>query len=114
MFVYFSLGLMRAHFSVLFATATFIVFASCAAPYRVGGVRTTGRSEDISVADIEAAVAAYQASIRHGPAKITEIEVISHDEVRMHDLPAPSNYIAMVRERGKWVMGSVVLVHPIY
>jgi hypothetical protein len=105
---------MRAQISVLFLTATVIVFASCAAPFRVAGVRTSGRIEEISVADIEAAVKAYQAWIWHGPAKIGEIEVISHDEIRMHDSPPPSNYISMVRVRGKWVMGSVVLVHPIY
>jgi hypothetical protein len=105
---------MRAQISVLFLIATVIVFASCAAPFRVGGIRTSGRIEEISVADIEAAVTAYQASIWHGPAKIGEIEVISHDKVRMHDSPPPSNYTSMARVKGKWVMGRVVLVHPIY
>jgi hypothetical protein len=105
---------MRAHVSVLFLTATAIVFGSCAAPFRVGGIRTSGRIEDISVADIEAAVRAYQASIWHGPAKIGAIEVISHDEVRMHDSPPPSNYTSMVRVKGKWESGSVVLVHSAY
>lgn len=104
---------MRAHISVLFFAATMIVFASCVAPYRVAGIRTSGRIQDISAADVEAAIAAYQASISHGPAKIGEIEVISHDEVRMHDLPPPSSYTSMVRKKGKWVMGSVVLVHPV-
>jgi hypothetical protein len=105
---------MRAQISVLFLTATVIVFASCAAPFRVAGIRTSGRIEEISVADIEAAVTAYQASIWHGPAKIGEIEVISHDEVRMHRERAPSNYTSMVRLKGKWQIGSVVLVHPVY
>ena len=110
----FSLDLMRAQISVLFFTATVIMFASCAAPFRVAGIRTSGRIGEISVADIEAAVTAYQGSIWHGPAKIGEIEVISHDEVRMHDLPPPSSYTSMVRVKRKWVMASVVLVHPIY
>jgi hypothetical protein len=105
---------MRASVRVLLLTATAIVFASCAAPFRVAGIRATGRIEDISVADIEAALAAYHASIAPGPEKLAEIEVISHDEVRMHYAPAPSSYTGMVREKGKWVKGSVVLVHPIY
>ena len=49
--------------------------------------------QDVSATDIQAPVAAYQASIRHGPAPIGEIEVITHDEVRIHDEPAPSNYV---------------------
>jgi len=105
---------MRAPVSILLLTVTTIVFASCATPFRIGGVRTTGRIGNVSAADIEAAVAAYQASIWHRPAKIGEIEVISHDEIRMHYLPAPSSYTGMFREKGKWVKGSVVLVHPIY
>jgi len=105
---------MRAPVSVLLLIANAILFASCAAPFRVAGIRTTGRIEDISAADIEAALAAYQTSLWNGPAKIAEIEVISHDEVRMHRLPSPSSYESMERVKGKWVTGSVVLVHPIY
>ena len=74
----------------------------------------SGRVQDVSNADIQVAVAAYQASIRYGPAPIGEIEVISHDEVRIHDDPAPSNYTSMLRVKGKWQLGSVVLVHPSY
>jgi hypothetical protein len=110
----FSLDLVRAQINLLFLTGAVSVIASCAAPYRVGGIRTSGRIGDISTGDIEAAVAAYQGSIWHGPARIGEIEVISHDEVRMHDLPPPSSYTSMVRVKDKWVLGSVVLVHPIY
>ncbi len=106
---------MRAPVSALLLTASALVFISCAAPFRVAGIHTTGRVEDISTADIEAALTAYQASIYSpGPEKLAEVEVISHDEVRMHYAPTPSSYTAMVREKGKWVKGSVVLVHPIY
>jgi hypothetical protein len=106
---------MRAPVSVLLLTAAaLLLFISCAAPLRVAGIHTTGRIEDISTADTEAALAAYQASIHPVREKLAEIEVISHDEVRMHYAPAPSSYTAMVREKGKWVKGSVVLVHPIY
>jgi len=49
-----------------------------------------------------------------GPVRSAEIEVISHDEIRMHDEPAPSSYTAMIRVKGNWQVGRVVLVHPRY
>jgi hypothetical protein len=98
---------MHAH-SHLFVPAIALVLASCTGPV------ISGRTQDISAADIEAAVAAFQESIVDGPVRSAEIEVISHDEVRMHDEPAPSSYTAMIRVRGNWQVGTVVLVHPRY
>jgi hypothetical protein len=105
---------MRCDSSFCIIPAIAILFASCSAPLRVTGARTFGRTQDISVADIQSAVAAYQASVWHGPARYGDIEVISHDEVRIYQEHAPSNYTSMVRVKGKWELGSVVLVHPRY
>ena len=91
-----------------------MLLSSCAAPLRIFGTSTFGRTQDVSAADIEAAVAAYEASIWHGPARYGDIEVINHNEIRIYQDHAPCNYTSMVREKGKWVTGSVVLVHPRY
>jgi hypothetical protein len=101
---------MHAHSDFLVAPAIALVLASCSTP----GPIISGRAQDISHTDIQAAVAAYRASIQHGPAHVGEIEVISHNEIRIHDDPAPSSYTSMVRAKGKWQVGSVVLVHPRY
>ncbi len=105
---------MRAapRFCLIPAMAIFCV--SCSAPLRVAGARTFGRTQDVPLADIQAAVAAFQASVWHGPARYGDIEVISRDEVRIYQDHAPSNYTSMVRVKGKWNVGSVVLVHPAY
>jgi hypothetical protein len=104
----------RANNTVWFIPIIAILFACCSAPLRIAGARTFGRIEDVSSADIQTAVAAYQASVARGPASYGDIEVINHDEIRIYQDHAPSNYHSMVRVKGKWELGSVVLVHPIY
>jgi len=101
---------MHAHSDFFVAPAIALVLASCSTT----GPVISGRTQDISATDIQAAVAALQGSIVDGPVRIAEIEVISHDEIRMHDQPTPSNYITMVRVRGSWQVGRVMLVHPRY
>ena len=103
---------MHAHSDFFVVSAIALVLASCSTTRPV----ISGRTQDISATDIQAALAALQGSIVDGPVRPAEIEVISHDEIRMHvDQPAPSNYtIAMVRVRGSWQVGRVVLVHPRY
>ena len=91
-----------------------ILFVSCSATLRVTGARTFGRTQDVTAADIQTAVAAFQASMAHGPARYGDIEVINHDEIRIYQDHAPSNYHSMVRVKGEWELGSVVLVHPVY
>jgi hypothetical protein len=105
---------MRRQSAIFVLPAIALLLASCGSPFRAGGPIISGRVQDVSNADIQVAVAAYQTSIRYAPAPIGEIEVISHDEVRIHDDPAPSNYTSMLRVNGKWQLGSVVLVHPGY
>jgi hypothetical protein len=90
------------------------VTGECAAALRISGTRTFGRTEDISGPDLQAAISAYEASICHGPAKYGDIEVVSHDEILIYQDHAPRNYTSMVRDEGRWVMGRVVLAHPVY
>ena len=106
----FSLDLMQAHSRFFAGSAIALVLASCSTPSPI----ISGRTQEISATDVQAAVAALQGSIVDGPVRVAEIEVISHDKVRLHDQPAPSNYFEMVRVRGNWQIGRVVLVHPRY
>jgi hypothetical protein len=102
---------MHAHSDFFVGPAIAVVLASCSTT----GPVISGRVQDISATDIQAAMTALQASIVNGPVRPAEIEVISHDEIRIHDeQPAPSNFIAMVRVRGYWQVGQVVPVHPRY
>src|SRR6266508_4391177 len=93
---------MRVDYSFLVAPAIAIVLASCSTPFRVAGIRTFGRIQDIPVADIEAAVSAYRGLKGALHERIAEIEVIGHDEGRIYQDPAPSSFISMVRVKGKW------------
>ena len=79
--------------------------------FRVAGIPTYGHVEGIPVADIQDAIIAYEKSYPgiHGPA-----EVISHDEILIYQDRERRNYTSMVREKGKWMVGRVVLVHPRY
>ena len=87
-------------------------FLSCTVSnFRVGGVPTFGRVQDVSIADIEAAISAYKGS---GSEKVGPAEVMSHDEIRIYQDTECRNFTSMVRVKGKWQLGSVVLVHPIY
>jgi hypothetical protein len=94
--------------------ALLLVLASCTVSnFYVAGVPTFGRVQDVAVADIEAAISAYKQSLAVaepvGPA-----EVISHDEIRIYQDSECRNFTSMVRVKGKWQLGSVVLVHPRY
>ena len=103
---------MRARSHCLVAAAAAVVLASCETnTFRVAGIPTFGHIEDVSVADIEAAIVGYEKSTPgpHGPA-----EVISHDEIRIYQDRERRNYTAMVREKGKWEVGRIVIVHPRY
>jgi len=102
---------MHAHSDFFLGPAMALVLASCSTT----GPVISGRLQDVSATDIRAAMAALQGSIVDGPVRPAEIEVVSHDEIRIHvEQPAPSNYIAMVRVRGNWQIGRDVLVHPRY
>jgi hypothetical protein len=89
-----------------------LALTSCSA-LRATDTSTIGRTQDIPVADIEAAVSAFKTATRPD-VSIGEIKVISHDEIRIYVDGAGSSYTSMVRIKGKWQVGSVVLVHPLY
>jgi hypothetical protein len=77
------------------------VFASCNT-FRVAGAPTFGRVHDISVADIEAAVAAFKSAHIYEDTSVGQIQVISHDEVRLYAEVGPGPYVTMRRVHGKW------------
>jgi hypothetical protein len=94
--------------------ALVIVLTSCTVSnFYVAGVPTFGRVQDVSVADIEAAISAYKQSLAV-PEQVGPAEVISHDEIRIYQDSECRNFTSMVRVKGKWQLGSVVLVHPRY
>ena len=68
----------------------------------VAGAATFGRVHEISVADIEAAVAAYKAAHIYEDTSVAQIQVISHDEVRLYGDRGPGPYVIMRRVHGKW------------
>ena len=77
------------------------VLASCNT-FRIAGAPTFGRVHEISVADIEAAVAAYKAAHIYEDTSVAQIQVISHDEVRLYGDRGPGPYVIMRRVYGKW------------
>jgi hypothetical protein len=105
---------MRLHDDFAGLAALLIVLTSCTVSnFYVAGVPTFGRIQDVSVADIEAAISAYKQSLAV-PEPVGPAEVISHDEIRIYQDSECRNFTSMVRVKGKWQLGSVVLVHPRY
>jgi predicted small secreted protein len=80
--------------------------------YRVAGAVTFGRTQDISAADIEAAVAAYRKMVLGwgGVPYVGQIEVRSHDCVRIYMDDASGGWTEMLRHHDKWVQGASVIV----
>jgi hypothetical protein len=75
---------------------------------RVAGAPVFGRVHEISVSDIEAAVAAYQ---KLHYRTVGTIQVIGHDEIRIYWKEALSNYDTMKRVHGEWTPpGGMVVV----
>jgi hypothetical protein len=60
--------------------------------FRVDGAPTFGRVHDVTVADIEAAIAAYRASPRDRKAPVGQIEVVGPNEIRIYVGEAGSGY----------------------
>jgi len=91
---------MRSTVRSLLILATTLL-ASCNT-FRVAGAPTFGRVHDISIEDIEAAVAAYKAAHIYEDTSVAQIQVISHDEVRLYGDRGPGPYVIMRRVHGKW------------
>ena len=91
--------------------STAILFGGCNT-YRVAGAVTFGHTQDISVADIEAAVAVYRQMVigRGGVPYVGQIEVRSHDCIRIYMDDASGGWTEMLRQHDKWVQGESVIV----
>ena len=92
--------------------ALVMLFVGCNT-YRVAGAMTFGRTQDISASDIEAAVASYREYMQatyHTEGVPGQIEVVSHDRVRIYYGDAGGGYTEMNRIHGKWRRGSIVIV----
>jgi hypothetical protein len=102
---------MHVRNDLLVGSAIALVLVSCSGPI------ISGHTQEVSAADIQAALTALQGSIVDGPVRPTEIEVIGHNEIRIRmniEQPTPSNYIAMVRVKGSWQVASAVPHRPTY
>lgn len=93
------------------AVVTTALLSCTVSNFQVAGVPTFGRTQDVSIADIEAALSGYKTSETE---KVGPAEVMSHDEIRIYQDSECKNYTSMVRIKGKPQFGSVVLVHPRY
>ena len=103
---------MRFHNEFVRLAGLLIVLTSCTiSNFYVAGVPTFGRTQDVSIADIEAAIAAYKTSASE---KVGPAEVMSHDEIRIYQDTECRNFTSTVRVKGKWRLDRVVLVHPSY
>ena len=98
---------MRCYAFFLVLAASAMIISSCSTP------PTFGHVDHISAADMAAAVSAFKAATRPD-AEVGAIEVITHNEIRIYQATERRNYTSMVRVKGKWQEGSVVLVHPRY
>jgi hypothetical protein len=99
---------MRTRNSFFVSIVSCIVLASCGSD-----TMFRGRIPDLPVADIEAAVSAYKAATQPD-AEVGVVEVITRNEIRIYQGTERRNYSSMVREKGKWVLGPVMIVHPRY
>ena len=95
-----------------FIVATFVLAAGCNT-FRVAGAPTFGKVHEISVVDIEAAVAAYGEYTRatyHAEPSVGQIQVLSHDSVRIYWGRAGGSYTTFIRVHGKWRLGDQAVV----
>ena len=98
---------MSSHSVVVLLAAAAVTVCSCSTPPAFGHV------DHISAADMQAAVSAFKAATRPD-AEIGATEVITHSEIRIYQATERRNYTSMVRVKGKWQVGNVVLRHPAY
>jgi len=98
---------MRHSVRHLALAASVMIVSSCSTPPPFGHV------DHVSAADMEAAVSAFKAATRPD-AEVGAIEVITHNEIRIYQATERRTYTSVVREKGKWHVRGVVLVHPAY
>jgi hypothetical protein len=98
---------MRHAAVVLLLAGSAMIVSSCSTP------PPFGRVDHVSAADMEAAVSAFKAATR-ADAEIGVIEAITHNEIRIYQATERRNYTSMIRAKGKWGVGDVVIRHPAY
>jgi hypothetical protein len=88
---------------LLAGVAALLCVAGCA-PFRVAGAPTFGKLRQVTVSDIEAAVAAYRRDsvAMHSASLVGQIEVMSRDVIRIYWSDASSGYTAMRRSGETW------------
>ena len=86
-----------------------VALASGCDTFRVAGMPTFGKVNDVAVSDIEAAVAAYRAEF-HTDYSGGQIEVLSHDKIRIYAGLPGGSYVEVNRIHGKWRCGEVAVV----
>ena len=75
----------------------------------VGDAHVWGRTKDVSVEDIRAALAVAAAD-RYSHGKTPEAKVVSRDEIHVFLEQGNPNCIVVKRIRGKWRSGGYVIV----
>jgi hypothetical protein len=109
---------MAATRDMLLLSVIATLLASCtttSSSVRVAGIPVSGRIQDVTVADIEAALAAYEGPHPGPYDRPGEIEIVSHDQIRFYVARPPATHMSMIRVKGKWKPGGeLVFVHPAY
>jgi len=93
-------------FAFLVAAAS--ILSSCTTII-VGDAHVWGRTKDVSVEDIRAALAVAAAD-RYSHGKVPEAQVISRDEIHVFFERGGGNAVVVKRIRGKWRPGGYVIV----
>jgi hypothetical protein len=95
------------HVRIALALAVSAAILSCST------VAPFGRVDHVSAADMEAAVTAFKAATR-ADAEIDVIEVVGRNEIVIYQASERRNYTSMIRVKGKWHVGEVVIRHSVY
>jgi hypothetical protein len=92
--------------AIVVTLATAMLLVSCATPIHVGGVLVTGQRQDISEADITAAVVALQSALPELKAQVlTRIFVAASDEILLSyssERHSEATEYAVKRSHGHW------------
>ncbi len=87
------------------AVVTTALLSCTVSNFQVAGVPTFGRTQDVSIADIEAALSGYKTSETE---KVGPAEVMSHDEIRIYQSSRCRRHPSMVRNWSWPVLRSIL------
>gem|GEM_PF-6214994 len=94
--------------SLAFLVAASSILSSCTTIV-VGDAHVWGRTKDVSVEDIRAALA-IAATDRYSHGQTPEAQVVSRDEIHVFFERGGGNAVVVKRIRGKWRPGGYVIV----